>query len=166
MAWPTRSANSPPGIMAAGAGMGRPGAGRVISAAAAIMVTVFGAFILGDQVLVKVIGLGLSTAVLLDATLVRMVLVPSTMELLGDRNWWLPGWLDRLLPRVDIEGRGHEAAPASRPAVIGPAVTGPVVTGVRVPVTETDVVVDLVRAEYGPASASPGRGDGELVGSR
>jgi RND superfamily putative drug exporter len=145
-------------------GMARTG--RVISAAAAIMVTVFGAFILGDQVLVKVIGLGLSTAVLLDATLVRMVLVPSTMELLGDRNWWLPGWLDRLLPRVDIEGRGHEAAPASRPAVIGPAVTGPVVTGVRVPVTETDVVVDLVRAEYGPASASPGRGDGELVGSR
>jgi RND superfamily putative drug exporter len=79
--------------------------GRVITAAAAIMVTVFGAFMLGDQVLMKVIGLGMATAVLLDATVVRMVLVPSTMELLGDRNWWLPRWLDRVLPDVDIEGR-------------------------------------------------------------
>ena len=80
--------------------------GRVISAAAAIMVTVFGAFMLGDQVLMKVIGLGLAVAVLLDATVVRMVLVPSTMELLGDRNWWLPRWLDRRLPHLDVEG-GH-----------------------------------------------------------
>jgi RND superfamily putative drug exporter len=78
--------------------------GRVISAAALIMVAVFGAFILADDTLVKVIGLGLAVAVLLDATVVRMVLVPSTMELLGDRNWWLPGWLDRLLPHVDVEG--------------------------------------------------------------
>ena len=77
---------------------------RSITAAAAIMVLVFASFILGDQVLIKVIGLGLATAVLLDATVVRMVLVPSTMELLGDRNWWIPRWLDRLLPRVDIEG--------------------------------------------------------------
>jgi RND superfamily putative drug exporter len=83
-------------------GMARTG--RVISAAAGIMVTVFGSFILGDQVLMKVTGLGLAVAVLLDATVVRMVLVPSTMELLGDRNWWLPGWLDRLLPHVDVEG--------------------------------------------------------------
>ncbi len=80
--------------------------GRVISAAALIMVAVFGAFILADDALVKVIGLGLASAVLLDATVVRMVLVPSTMELLGDRNWWLPAWLDRLLPHVDVEG--HE----------------------------------------------------------
>ena len=78
--------------------------GRVITAAAAIMVTVFGAYIFEDQVLMKVVGLGLAVAVLVDATLVRMVLVPSTMELLGDRNWWLPGWLDRLLPTIDIEG--------------------------------------------------------------
>ncbi len=81
--------------------------GRVISAAAAIMVMVFGAFILGDQVLVKVIGLGLAVAVLLDATVVRMVLVPSTMELLGERNWWMPGWLERFVPYVDIEGTGR-----------------------------------------------------------
>jgi putative drug exporter of the RND superfamily len=95
-------------------GMARTG--RVISAAAAIMVTVFGAFILSDQVLVKVIGIGLSVAVLLDATVVRMVLVPSTMELLGDRNWWLPAWLDRLLPHVDIEGE-HEVHDVHGPSV-------------------------------------------------
>jgi RND superfamily putative drug exporter len=77
---------------------------RVITAAAAIMVTVFGAFVLEDAVFLKLAGLGLATAVLVDATVVRMVLVPATMELLGDRNWWLPGWLERLLPRVDIEG--------------------------------------------------------------
>jgi len=53
---------------------------------------------------VKLMGAGLAVAVLLDATIVRMVLVPATMELLGDRNWWLPRWLDRILPRVDIEG--------------------------------------------------------------
>ncbi len=89
--------------------------GRVISAAAAIMVTVFGAFILGDQVLIKVIGLGLASAVLIDATVVRMVLVPSTMELLGDRNWWLPGWLDRILPRVSVEGPAAHVDAAEPP---------------------------------------------------
>ncbi|MCU1371197.1 MAG: putative superfamily drug exporter [Ilumatobacteraceae bacterium] len=83
--------------------------GRVITAAAAIMVTVFGAYIFEDQVLMKVVGLGLAVAVLVDATLVRMVLVPSTMELLGDRNWWLPGWLDRILPTIDLEGEAGAA---------------------------------------------------------
>ena len=56
---------------------------------------------------VKLFGTGLATAVLLDATVVRMLLVPATMELLGDRNWWLPRWLDRILPTIDVEG--HEA---------------------------------------------------------
>jgi RND superfamily putative drug exporter len=83
--------------------------GRVITAAAAIMVTVSAAFMLGDQVIAKVVGLGLATAVLVDATVVRMVLVPSTMELLGDRNWWIPRWLDRVLPHLDVEG--HEQEP-------------------------------------------------------
>jgi RND superfamily putative drug exporter len=50
------------------------------------------------------IGLGLATAIFVDATLIRMVLVPSTMKLLGDANWWLPGWLDRIIPNLDIEG--------------------------------------------------------------
>ena len=79
---------------------------RVITAGAAIMVTVFLSFVLGDDVLGKMFGIGLAAAVLIDATIVRMVLVPATMELLGDRNWWLPGWLDRLLPNIHVEG--HE----------------------------------------------------------
>jgi RND superfamily putative drug exporter len=77
---------------------------RVITAAAMIMVFVFGGFLLEDDRIVKLMGVGLATAVLLDATVVRMLLVPATMELLGDRNWWLPKWLDRLLPNIDVEG--------------------------------------------------------------
>jgi putative drug exporter of the RND superfamily len=77
---------------------------RVITAAALIMVFVFGSFLLEDDRVIKLMGVGLATAVLLDATIVRMLLVPATMELLGDRNWWLPRWLDRLLPRIDVEG--------------------------------------------------------------
>jgi putative drug exporter of the RND superfamily len=76
---------------------------RVITAAAAIMVVVFGAFVLNDEVIAKLAGLGLATAVLVDATIVRMVLVPATMELLGERNWWVPRWLDHRLPRLDLE---------------------------------------------------------------
>jgi RND superfamily putative drug exporter len=76
---------------------------RVITAAALIMVTVFGSFILGDIATVKLFGLGLATAILVDATVVRMVLVPATMELLGDRNWWFPRWLDRIIPRLHVE---------------------------------------------------------------
>jgi RND superfamily putative drug exporter len=70
---------------------------------------VFGAFALGDDRQLKLFGLGLGIAVLLDATIVRMVLVPATMELLGDRNWWLPKWLDRILPRIKVEGEHHVA---------------------------------------------------------
>ena len=77
---------------------------HVITAAAAIMVVVFGSFMFEDQRIIKLFGLGLSIAVLLDATLVRMLLVPATMKLLGGRNWWLPGWLDRVLPRISVEG--------------------------------------------------------------
>jgi RND superfamily putative drug exporter len=77
---------------------------RVITAAALIMVFVFGSFLLENDRVIKLFGTGLATAVLLDATIVRMLLVPATMELLGDRNWWLPKWLDRILPKVDVEG--------------------------------------------------------------
>jgi len=77
---------------------------RVITAAAAIMVFVFGVFIFDPSIFVKQIGLGLTTAVLVDATVIRMVLVPATMELLGDANWWMPRWLGRVLPEVHIEG--------------------------------------------------------------
>ncbi|GIH29265.1 membrane protein [Acrocarpospora phusangensis] len=80
--------------------------GKVITSAAAIMVAVFVGFALDPDVTVKTTGVGMATAVLIDATIVRMVLVPATMALLGRANWWLPGWLDRLLPKT-----GH-AAPA------------------------------------------------------
>jgi RND superfamily putative drug exporter len=76
---------------------------RVITAGAAIMVTVFVSFVLGHDVMAKMFGIGLAAAVLVDATLIRMVLIPATMELLGDRNWWLPAWLDRILPRLRVE---------------------------------------------------------------
>jgi RND superfamily putative drug exporter len=77
---------------------------KVITAAAAIMVVVFGSFMLEFERTMKMMGTGLATAILLDATIVRMLLVPATMELLGDRNWWLPRWLDRLVPDLDVEG--------------------------------------------------------------
>jgi RND superfamily putative drug exporter len=77
---------------------------RVITSAALIMISVFLAFVGGSDVTVKMFGLGLATAVLIDATLVRMVLVPATMSLLGRANWWLPAWLDRVLPHMDLDG--------------------------------------------------------------
>jgi len=77
---------------------------RVITAAAAIMICVFLTFVFQPDATAKLIGLGLAAAILIDATVVRMVLVPATMELLGEANWWLPGWLDRLLPRLNVEG--------------------------------------------------------------
>jgi RND superfamily putative drug exporter len=93
---------------------------RVITAAAAIMVVVFGSFVFEDGRVIKMLGLGLAVAVLLDATLVRMLLVPATMELLGDRNWWLPGWLDRRLPaRHGGRRRRLAGAPVPVPAPPG-----------------------------------------------
>ncbi len=77
---------------------------RVITAAALIMVSVFGAFVLGDNPVIKMFGVGLSVAVLLDATVVRMVIVPAVMTLFDDAAWWLPNRLDRILPNLDVEG--------------------------------------------------------------
>jgi len=77
---------------------------RVITAAAAIMVVVFLAFLFAQDVFLKLFGIGLASAIFLDATLVRMVLVPAVMQLLGKRNWWIPDWLERILPRLDVEG--------------------------------------------------------------
>jgi len=77
---------------------------RVITAAAAIMIVVFGSFMFEDNRIIKLFGLGLAMAVFLDASLVRLLLVPATMELLGTRNWWLPKWLDRIIPQMNIEG--------------------------------------------------------------
>jgi RND superfamily putative drug exporter len=76
---------------------------RVITAAAAIMVVVFLAFVTAPDVFLKLFGIGLASAIFLDATVVRMVLVPAVMQLLGRRNWWIPEWLERILPRLDVE---------------------------------------------------------------
>jgi RND superfamily putative drug exporter len=76
---------------------------RVITAAAAIMIVVFCALAAADDVIVRLMGIGMAAAILVDATVVRMVLVPATMQLLGRANWWIPSWLDRRLPRLDDE---------------------------------------------------------------
>ncbi len=89
---------------------------RVITAAAAIMVAVFLSFVLGEDRIIKEFGIGLATAIFVDATIVRLVLVPATMELLGDANWWLPGWLDRILPHIQVEGAEPEVGLPAMPA--------------------------------------------------
>jgi RND superfamily putative drug exporter len=89
--------------------------GRVITSAGLIMIAVFAGFSLDPDVTVKMLGLGMAVAVLVDMTVIRMVLVPATMALLGGANWWLPGWLDRLLPRIDLHG--DSAAPAAMESV-------------------------------------------------
>ncbi|MEV7084092.1 MMPL family transporter [Streptomyces sp. NPDC093516] len=87
---------------------------RVITCAALIMVSVFAAFVVSDDIVVKMLGLGLAVSVLIDATVVRLLMVPAVMTLLGRHAWWTPRWLDRVLPHIDAEG---EAAPAAgRPA--------------------------------------------------
>jgi len=98
-------------------GRGLAATARVISAAAAIMVVVFLSFVLTPDVSVKQIGLGLAAAVLVDATVVRLVLVPAVMELLGRANWWLPSWLARLLP-AGRAGSVSETEPAAYPAEV------------------------------------------------
>jgi RND superfamily putative drug exporter len=92
---------------------------RVITAAAAIMVCVFASFVINDPLRVlDIFGLGLAAAILVDATLVRMVLVPSVMELLGNANWWMPAWLDRLVPSLGVEAEVPvPTPPPGQPAV-------------------------------------------------
>ena len=95
--------------------------GRVITAAAAIMVAVFLAFVLGEDRIVKEIGLGLAVAIFVDATVVRLILVPSTMELLGNANWWLPGWLARIMPEIHVEADAYDQELAAAPLGSGRA---------------------------------------------
>ncbi|MEV7067799.1 MMPL family transporter [Streptomyces collinus] len=86
---------------------------RVITCAALIMVSVFAAFIVSDNIVVKMLGLGLAVSVLIDATVVRLLMVPAVMTLLGRHAWWMPRWLDRVVPHIDAEGSKTEARPAS-----------------------------------------------------
>jgi RND superfamily putative drug exporter len=72
--------------------------GRIITSAALIMIAVFGSFALTDSIVIKEFGVGLAVSIFLDATIVRIIVVPATMKLLGRWNWWLPAWLDRILP--------------------------------------------------------------------
>ena len=83
--------------------VGQAETGGIITAAALIMIAVFGGFILGDNRVVKLIGIGLASAIFIDAFILRTVLVPSIMHLLGKRNWWYPAWLDKVTPRLSIE---------------------------------------------------------------
>jgi RND superfamily putative drug exporter len=92
---------------------GLAGTGRVVTSAALIMIVVFLSFVASPVPSLKMLGLGLATAILIDATIVRMVLVPAAMALLGRANWWLPAWLDRILPQVRVESR--IPAPAAVP---------------------------------------------------
>jgi putative drug exporter of the RND superfamily len=94
---------------------GVAGVGRVIMAAAIIMGVVFWAFVLTDDRTVKMFGLGLGVAILVDAFIVRLLLVPSVMHLLGDRAWYIPRWLDRVLPRLTIEPEEEHDEPAAAP---------------------------------------------------
>jgi RND superfamily putative drug exporter len=98
---------------------GLAGTARVITAAAAVMVVVFGSFLASDVRALKEVGLGLALAIAVDATIVRVILVPATMELLGRANWWLPPFLDRHLPNVAIEGQAIEGQ-----AIEGQAIEG------------------------------------------
>jgi RND superfamily putative drug exporter len=92
----------------------------VVAAAALIMVSVFAGFIYAEMTMARSIGFGLAIGVLLDAFLIRMTFTPAVLSLLGDKAWWLPGWLDRLLPNLDVEGaelaaRLAAAEPAEEP---------------------------------------------------
>jgi RND superfamily putative drug exporter len=111
---------------------GLSGTARVITAAAAVMVAVFAAFIPSSDVFLKVIGIGLATAILVDATVVRMLLVPAVMQLLGRAAWWLPAWLDRRMPHVRLEGSLDDGDSPTTPARSLPAVPEPVGAGALV----------------------------------
>lgn len=96
---------------------------RIVTAAALIMGSVFSGFILGHDPIIKSVGFSLAFGILVDAFLVRMTLIPAVMSLLGERAWWLPGWLDRILPHVDIEGASLEPVAPPRPTAAPRPVT-------------------------------------------
>jgi len=98
---------------------GHAATGRVITAAATIMILIFGSFALGDSVVIKQFGIGLAGAILIDAFIIRTVLVPALMHLTGNANWWLPPWLNRAIPHLNVEG-AHDPAPAE-PVTVRPA---------------------------------------------
>jgi RND superfamily putative drug exporter len=101
--------------------IGQAATGRVITAAAAIMILVFASFALGPNAVIKQFGIGLAGAILIDAFVIRTVLVPALMHLFGRANWWLPGWLDRAIPQLNVEGRAPDSGgppPESDPVLV------------------------------------------------
>ncbi|MGH3260344.1 MAG: MMPL family transporter, partial [Streptosporangiaceae bacterium] len=101
---------------------GQAETGRVITAASLIMILVFAAFILTGQLAIMQIGLGFAAAIFVDAYVIRTVLVPAVMHMLGRANWWLPAWLDRALPRLHVEpAELISAGPLRQPTGVGPA---------------------------------------------
>jgi RND superfamily putative drug exporter len=127
---------------------------RVITAAAIIMVSVFCSFCFGADPTVKMMGLGLAVAIFLDATLIRMVLVPATMALLGNANWWVPRWLDRWLPHLDLESERDLPVPEMDPRL--PSTALPV--GSRSRISEA-------ASEVTEATDVVGAPDDDLVGA-
>jgi RND superfamily putative drug exporter len=99
--------------------------GRVITSAAAIMVCVFTSFVLNGDPVVKEFGVGLAVAIAIDSTLVRCLLVPAVMVLLGKRAWWLPGWLDKIVPHISIEGEEYFAQRDAKLAAVAAAPAAP-----------------------------------------
>lgn len=151
--------------------------GRVVTAAAVIMVSVFSGFLLDDEVLIKSIGLGLAAAVFLDAFVVRMTIVPAVMALLGHRSWTLPKWLDRILPDVDVEGEklrhaleAEQAEQAEQADSAPELVPAGVAAGIH---TDSDghgaphptgVPASAVTDEPAPAQQAPGKASGKARG--
>jgi RND superfamily putative drug exporter len=130
--------------------VGQAATGRVITAAAAIMVFVFLAFVLGGQRVIAEFGFGLASAILLDALVIRTLLVPALMHLFGRANWWLPGWLDRILPHLSVE--------PAEPALV-PAHASAVGSGPGVPASVAAYTGGAHLARNLPGAAGSGEGD-------
>ena len=99
---------------------GQAETGQVITAAASIMILVFASFVFGGERIIKEFGIGLATAILIDALLVRTMLVPAVMHLIGKSNWWIPRWLDKVLPRISVEGPEEKPQSATPPRTPAP----------------------------------------------
>ncbi|HSP27363.1 MAG TPA: MMPL family transporter [Ilumatobacteraceae bacterium] len=121
---------------------------KVITAAALIMISVFLGFVASDDPVVKMMGIGLAVAVAVDATIVRMVLLPSTMTLVGDANWWLPRWLDRNLPHLDLEAEPARPTPTEIDTTDTPSTTSPSTWQVRLLPPRLALAVDRGGASF------------------
>ncbi|WP_336671119.1 tRNA-guanine transglycosylase [Tsukamurella sp. USMM236] len=143
---------------------------RVVTAAAIIMISVFAGFTLSSMTFLKLMGFSMAAAIVFDAFLVRMIIMPTAMAVLGDRAWWIPRWLDKALPRIDVEGDGLRAMDAGADADTAPvqqnpaiAAAAPTVASTRVPaphpIAAPPVTPTLIPART-PAGAGGGAGGG------